>query len=119
MATLIVHLLSTARDYIRGLRAAERGAIGADIQAMSEGDFDSVTTKQLKGPIRELIKGDHRISYFAFENLLCFVRGFPKKTNKAPRTEIEFAEKTYKQIKQEFNLQKTKKKNENRAKKTE
>jgi phage-related protein len=67
---------------------------------MAEGDFDSVSTKQLKGPIRELISGNHRISYFLEGSLLCFVRGFPKKTNKTPKKEIEFAEKIRTQLKQ-------------------
>lgn len=87
-----VRILSTAAEYIANLKDAEQGVVRADIESMREGDFISVRTKQLKGKIRELKIGNHRITYFQIDNSLYFIRGFRKKTAKAPRAEIEYAE---------------------------
>ena len=91
MATLLLRILEPAKIYIETLSEADKGAIAADMDAMTSGEFDAVNTKQLRGPIRELISGHHRISYFKLEPFLCFVRGFRKKTGKTPKKEIEYA----------------------------
>ena len=75
-------ILQSAQQYIDSLAKSEQGAIQADINAMERGNFDSVYTKTLKGKIRELIVGRHRISYFVMRGVLYFVRGFPKKSAK-------------------------------------
>ncbi|MEK7107022.1 MAG: type II toxin-antitoxin system RelE/ParE family toxin [Patescibacteria group bacterium] len=88
-------VLQAAQEYIDGLSKSEQGAIRADIDTMKLGGFDSVYTKTLKGKVRELIIGRHRISYFAVGGILYFVRGFPKKSAKTPKKEIEYAEQIY------------------------
>lgn len=94
-----VFILQAAQQYIDSLAKPEQGAIRADIDAMERGNFNSVYTKTLKGKIRELIVGRHRISYFAIGNVLYLVRGFPKKSAKTPKGEIEYAECVYKLMK--------------------
>jgi len=96
---LAVRVLGPAGEYINGVTDQEQGAISADMQAMAQGDFESVYTKPLKGKIRELIVGRHRISYFIIDDSLYFVRGFPKKTAKTPKAEIDYAEAVYKLLK--------------------
>ena len=91
--------LSPAKDYIATLPESDQGIIAADIDAMRSGDFESVSTKQLRGPIRELIVGYHRLTYFNIKDQLYFVRGFRKKSRKTPKKEIDYAEKIYKMIK--------------------
>jgi phage-related protein len=88
-------VLESAQRYIDNLSESEQGAIRADIDAMKFGNYDSVYTKTLKGKIRELIVGRHRISYFVIRGVLYFVRGFPKKSAKTPKREIEYAEQVY------------------------
>lgn len=57
---------------------------------------EGIHTKQLKGPIRELISGHHRITYFRLKDTFYFIRGFRKKSAKTPRREVEYAEKIFK-----------------------
>ena len=92
--------LEPARKYILSLSAAEQGIIASDIEALCSGRFDAVRTKKLRGPVRELIVGNHRLTYFILENTFYFVRGFRKKTAKTPKREIEYAEKIYKIMKE-------------------
>ena len=94
--------LGPANDYIAILSASDQGLIAADIDAMMSGDFESVSTKQLRGSIRELIVGHHRLTYFSVGNQLYFVRGFRKKSRKTPKKEIDYAEKIYKIVKQKI-----------------
>jgi DNA-binding XRE family transcriptional regulator len=61
---LVSRILSSAKKYFDTLAPVERGAIAADIATMETGDFRAVSTKQLKGHVRELRAGDHRITYF-------------------------------------------------------
>ena len=90
---LNARVLESAKEYIEGLKESEQGIIRANIETMRTGDFDSVHTKYLRNRIRELIVGNHRITYFQISNNLYFVRGFRKKSAKTPRKEIEYAEK--------------------------
>lgn len=94
-----VFILEYAQRYIDNLNESEQGAIRADIEAMTFGNFDSVHTKTLRGKIRELIIGSHRISYFSIGSVLYFIRGFRKRSAKTPRKEIEYAEQVYKLMK--------------------
>ena len=97
--TYTAHFLSPAKEYIESIDDADKGAIAADIDIMRGGDLQTPHTKQLKGPIRELISGHHRITYFVNGRSLYFVRGFRKKTSKTPKREIDYAEHVYKQMK--------------------
>ena len=92
-------ILQAAQQYIDSSAKSEQGAIQADINAMERGNFDSVYTKTLKGKIRELIVGRHRITYFTIGTMMYFVRGFRKKSAKTPKAEIECAEHVYKLMK--------------------
>jgi phage-related protein len=87
---------SPAREYIGTVSETDQAIIAAHVERMRLGDFDSVHTKQLRGPIRELIVGHHRLTYFESDSGLYFVRGFRKKTTKAPKPEIDYAERVYK-----------------------
>ena len=91
-----VQFLSPAAEYIGSVPKAGQATIAAHIKYMRSGDFESVRTKQLRGPIREMVIGHHRLTYFEFDAGLYFVRGFRKKTTKAPKSEIDYAEKVYK-----------------------
>lgn len=91
--------LSSATEYIGRVPETDQATIAAHVECMRSGDFSSVRTKQLRGPIRELIVGHHRLTYFEFNSGLYFVRGFRKKTARAPQSEIDYAEKIYKIVK--------------------
>src|SRR3989338_3960331 len=91
---LQVHVLDPAKDYLRTLDRRERGRLYSDIETMRRGNFTEVRTKQLKGTVRELIRGRHRITYFKLGPTLYFVRGFAKKSMKTPKKEIDYAEQT-------------------------
>ena len=94
-----VQFLSPAKEYIGNVSEVDQATIAAHVECMRSGDFESVRTKQLRGPIRELIVGHHRMTYFEFNSGLYFVRGFRKKTAKTPKSEIDYAEKVYKMMK--------------------
>lgn len=90
---LRVHVLDPAQRYLDTIDKRVRGRIYADIQALRQGNFAEVRTKQLKGDIRELIRSRHRVTYFKFGFALYFVRGFAKKSQRTPKQEIEYAER--------------------------
>ena len=83
------------KKYLARLPVSESGKILSAIAVMAEGDFALVRTKKLEGPIRELIVGRHRITYFLLERNLYFVSGFMKKSRKAPKDEIAYARSAY------------------------
>lgn len=93
-----VRILEYANRYLESLPAVEKANIIGDIHALRTGKLEKVRIKQLQGPIRELIVGNHRITYFKHAATLYFVRGFRKKSNKTPRQEIEYARSIYKKI---------------------
>ncbi len=93
---MLVHVLHPAATYIQIQSNEEQGSIRAHIATLEAGDFVSVRTKQLRGPIRELIIRHHRLTYFHFGGGLYLVRGFRKRSAKTPVKEIEYAEKVYK-----------------------
>ena len=92
-------VLEGAKRYVASIPSEERGAILRDVEAMRVVDLKGVHTKQLRGKIRELKSGPHRITYFELDGTLYFVRGFRKKSAKTPRLEIEYAEKIYRLLK--------------------
>src|ERR1043166_724977 len=94
-----MQFLSSATEYIASVPEREQAVIAAHIEYMRSGDFKSVRAKQLRGPVRELIVGHHRLTYFQFDSVLYFVRGFRKKTAKTPKSEIDYAEKVYNMLK--------------------
>lgn len=94
-----VRLLPFAEKYLKELDPQEQAMVVADIDDMRTGNLTIVRTKQLSGPIRELIVGNHRFTYFRLQNILYFVRGFRKKTVKTPLSEIEYANRVYKIMK--------------------
>jgi phage-related protein len=91
-------ILDEAATYIGTMSDADQGTTKADIEAMEQGEFETVKTKQLRGKIRELIVGKHRLTYFVLEKFIYFVRGFTKKTNKTPPREITYAEQIFKLV---------------------
>lgn len=95
----IVVILSQVSEYLAKLSAEEEAAALARIRIMAAGDMNLVHTKQLDGPIRELIVGDQRITYISEGAMLYFVEGFRKKTQKTPKSKIDFAKKVHKTIK--------------------
>ena len=101
MVPFRVRSLGPADAYIRELPPAAQVKIAADTTLLAEDENAEVRTKQLKGAIRELIIGHHRLTYFRLEHTLYLVRGFRKKTQKTPRNEIEYAEQIYKQLSQQ------------------
>jgi phage-related protein len=95
-----IHSLAPATEYLYLLSDLERSRIVEDMGILAQTDGTSVRTKQLKGPIRELIVGDHRLTYFKLLDTLYFIRGFRKQSRKTPSAEIEYAEKIYNAIKE-------------------
>ena len=92
-------ILDDASQYIQSMSESDQGTTKADIEWMEKGEFEVVKTKQLRGKIRELIVGSHRLTYFMTPKFIYFVRGFMKKTNKTPKKEIEFAEQVFQVVK--------------------
>ena len=92
-------LLYHADRYIKGLTDAEQIKLAGAIRCLLNNETTAVRTKQLRGSVRELIVGNHRVTYFKLEDSLYFVRGFRKKTAKTPRNEIEYAERIYNALK--------------------
>ena len=89
-------VLEAVKKYIAEISHSERGSILRDIDALCSNEAKNVHTRQLRGKIRELKVGPHRITYFELGGILYFVNGFRKKSKKAPKREIEYAEHVYK-----------------------
>lgn len=94
------HVLLGAREYLTSLSEKEQAIFKKAMDSLESYGEGLVRTKQLRGPIRELIVAHHRITYFRLANALYFIRGFRKKTRKTPRQEIEYAERTYRLLTQ-------------------
>ena len=91
--------LERAKKYMDGIPATDKGTVLKDIECLVVNETDSIYIKQLRGSIRELIVGHHRITYFKLKNALYFVSGFRKKSAKTPKQEIEYAQKTLNYLK--------------------
>jgi len=85
-------VLAGAKRYIAKISEADRGAISRGIEVLIGSNLEEAHTKQLRGPIRELITGHHRLTYFRINSTIYFVRGFRKKSTKTPKNEVEYAE---------------------------
>jgi len=85
-------VLRGVKSYIAEISEADRGRIYRNIEALALGNLEGLRTKQLRGPIHELIRGNHRLTYFKLNDRLYLVRGFRKKSAKTPKQEIEYAE---------------------------
>ena len=88
-------ILEAAQTHLDSLSGNEYARFTAALRALCTHNAEAVHTKKLRGPIRELIIGDHRVTYFKMGRTLYFVRGFRKNTQKTPSAEIEYAEKMY------------------------
>jgi len=93
---LKAELLEKTRRFIRGLNQNDRAKIAAAIRTLEFGDYQSVQTKSLRGPIKELIVRSYRIVFFVKNTTIYFVSGFRKKSRKTPRNEIKNAENIFK-----------------------
>ncbi len=89
--------LEESSDFIEQLPDTDKAKVLAAIKTM-ETDFDAVYTKLLRSPIRELIVKKYRLLFFIKENIIYFVLGFVKKSQKTPVREIERAKHIYKLI---------------------
>lgn len=85
-------------DFIADLPTEIRQKLAVATIALSEGIFEQVFIKQLRGPIKEAKVQRYRLVFFTHQDSIYFIRIFIKKTNKTPIKEIEFAEKYYKLI---------------------
>lgn len=94
--------LEGAKEYLDEIPDADKGAIARDIEGIAANEIAGATTKQLKGPIRELKSGPHRITYFKLGGALYFVRGFRKKSARTPKREIDHAHKIFNILKSEL-----------------
>lgn len=93
-----VILLERVEKYLAQQPETERGVLLAHIETLAQGSSTSVDTKQLKGRVRELIVGNHRVPYFLRDGVFYFVSGFRKKSTKTPKREIDYAVKIYKLV---------------------
>lgn len=93
-----VEFFSEAVEFLEQLHDTDKAKILANIKTM-ETDFDDVHTKLLRSPIRELVVKKYRILFFIKKNVIYFVLGFIKRSQKTPMREIEKAEKVYRMMK--------------------
>jgi len=91
--------LDKVKEFIQRLTPVDQAKVAANIDVMRLGRFSSVYIKTLKGAIKELIVKNYRFIFFIEKHIIYFVGAFIKKTQKAPRREIENAEKIHKIIK--------------------
>ncbi|MDO8590689.1 MAG: type II toxin-antitoxin system RelE/ParE family toxin [bacterium] len=91
-------ILDEVEHYVGNCPENDQVKIKAAMVTMEKGDFQSVHTKLLQGPIKELIVKNHRLIFFIIPPRIYFVRGFRKKSQKTPKHEIESALKKYKFI---------------------
>lgn len=93
-----IEFFNEALGFLGDIPEADRAKVLANIKVM-ETDFDIVYTKLLKSPVRELIVKKYRLLFFIKKNVIYFVSGFVKKTQKTPTQEIQKAENVYKMMK--------------------
>lgn len=97
MLTYRIHFLERVSDFIGALVNKDKAKVLARI-AMMKTHFDSVETKMLKAPIKELKVSNYRLIFFIEGSDIYFIHGFVKKTQKTPKQEITYAEKVYKEL---------------------
>jgi len=91
--------LEQVNQFINNLAAQEQGRIAAQIEMIQTGQFEAISTKLLKRPIKELIVGKYRFIFFIDKHLIYFIYAFVKKTKKTPKQYIKLSETIYKSIK--------------------
>ena len=87
--------LNTAEKLFDALPDDEVIDISGAIDSLKVGDFESVETKTLRGPIKELKVRQYRFLFCVENSVIYFLRGFVKKSEKIPRNEIELAQKMH------------------------
>lgn len=92
-----VQFFDEALDFIEQLPPVDKAKVLANIKIM-ETDFDTVYSKLLRSPIRELVVKKYRLLFFIKKNVIYFVRGFIKSSQKTPIREIDKAEDVYKMM---------------------
>ena len=90
--------ITKVNDFINSLPPDDQKKFALAITSLSEGDFQAVYIKQIKGEIKELRIKKYRLMFFIHKNTIYFANVFLKKSNKTPTKETEFAEKYYKLI---------------------
>lgn len=90
--------LDTVVKFIQKLSYTDQAKVAANIMMMREGDFTSIRTKQLDGPICELIIRQYRFVFFRKGAIIYFVGAFKKKSAKTPIQEIRHARDIFKNI---------------------
>ncbi|MEI8130402.1 MAG: type II toxin-antitoxin system RelE/ParE family toxin [bacterium] len=92
-------VLRNVSEFINNLSNKEQGKVRLALDALLYGHFQSVHTKMLRFPIRELIVLNYRILFFIESDEIYFVSAFTKKTAKTPLQEIENALRIYHYLK--------------------
>jgi phage-related protein len=92
-----VEFFDDAVEFLEQLPEVDKAKILANAKIM-ETDFDAVYTKLLRSPIRELVVKKYRLLFFVKKNVIYFVSGFIKSSQKTPVREIEKAENVYKMM---------------------
>ena len=90
--------LGTADELYEALPDDEVIDISGAIEFLKAGEFASIETKTLTGPINELKVRQYRFLFCIENSTIYFLRGFIKKTMKTPRNEIKVAEKIHTMI---------------------
>jgi len=90
--------LEKTKEFIGKLPASDQGKLAAQIGMMQTGQFEAVYTKLLKRPIKELVLGRYRFTFFIEKHSIYFILAFIKKTRKTPKQHIQQSEKIFKEI---------------------
>jgi phage-related protein len=93
-----LNIHSGVEEYINELSDTERLKAEAALYALKRRIFESISVKQLRGPIRELRVRSHRFVFFEIPPQFYIVVAFRKNSRKTPVRHIEYAEKIYKNI---------------------
>ena len=91
-------VLDNVELFRKNIPEPDRTKITSAISTIGSGDFESLFIKTIKSPIKELKFKNYRLLFVIKENIVYFIGGFTKKTNKTPKKEIENAENIYKII---------------------
>lgn len=93
----IIELPGVGR-YLGELSQKDEIKISADIMALAKGLKANISTKQLRGEVRELIVKRHRIVYFTVNMTLYLTGAFLKGSKKTPSRFIDQAMIIYRDI---------------------
>ena len=95
---LHIQILDEVKEFLESLPEKDNAKVLASITMMQTGAVNTVVTRQISGSIREIKVKQHRVLYFQRGNILYFVGGFTKKSQKTPLREIENAKQIQKLI---------------------